>query len=191
MPELDLRDDSSASDDDFETDEDVEKQSDHEDEELRWSPPKNWEETSATDTLLKQCGEAVWKAPADRESIPSEDIGLKSDPQFEARASSKFIDLLLDALPLIAFFKNILVAESIRYGKTKAEDMSPHSRGFDPKLFTVANFLRLFACVIMKGLVQAKDDPTLFRTERRDDYVRTGAEAVTAVPTATTIHASS
>ena len=109
--------DASASGEDFETDEDKEAQSDHEEEELRWSPPKNWDKISATDELLKQCGEAVWKVPADRESLKSEDIGLRAEPQFEATASRKFIDLLFDALPLIAFFKNILVAESIRYGR--------------------------------------------------------------------------
>ena len=106
---------------------------------------------------------------------------MQAEPQFEAKATDKFLDLLLDALPLIAFWKNILVAESIRYGKVKATKMSDKSRGFDPKLFTVANFLRLLACVILKGLIKAKDDPTLFRTERRPGYVRTGAEEITGL----------
>ena len=53
----------------------------------------------------------------------------------------------------------------------------------DPeKLFTVANFLRMFACIIMRGLVLTADDPTFFNGEKHGDkYTRSGATAVTGL----------
>ena len=123
-------------------------------------------------------GDLVWKAPSKRASVKSESTGLDVEPEFEIKAGAQFLPIFLDALPRTGFFKNILVKESKRYARESTQVMSPHARRVDMSLFTVGNFMRLFACVIMRGLVQAKDDRDFFKTESHHKYVRTGGEEV-------------
>ena len=167
--------------DDFLTDDSSETESSHDEEDLRWKKPKDWTTKVRNKPLLKKMGDLVWKAHKKRGSVSSLDVGLDTRPEFEIKAGDKFLDLLFDALPRRAFFRDILVRESKRYAASKTEDFSPQARAIPPKLITVANFLRLFACVILRGLVRSKDDATFFRTERHKGYVRTGAEEMTGL----------
>ena len=128
--------------------------------------------------LLHKLDNLVWKAPVERDSVACESIGLQVEPEFETKAGNKFLQLFLDVLPRLAFFRNVLVRESLRYARAASQDFSPHARRLDEDLFTVPNFLRLFAVVIMRGLVQTKDDPTFFKTETHHKFVRTGAKDV-------------
>ena len=163
---------------DFETDSEVEKESDHEETDIRWKKPKNWDRDVANKPFLKKLGDLVWKVPAVRDSVISEDTGLHVKPQFEIRAGDKWLPIFFDALPKIGFFKKVLVTESLRYYAEVSQTAEAGARRADKTLFTVANFLRLFAVIIMRGLVQAKDDPSFFKTFSRGNYVRTGAEEV-------------
>lgn len=163
-------------DDDFNTDTESEHESDHEEGELRWKKPKAWDRKVRAKPFLRKLGDLVWKVPVHRDSVESEDTGLHVHPRFEMRAGDKWLPILFDALPKIAFFEKVLVKESLRYARASQTEAT--ARPVDESLFTVGNFLRLFAVVIMRGLVQAKDNPTFFKTETRFNYVRTGAEEV-------------
>ena len=55
---------------DFATDSEEEVASEHEDEEIKWVPPKNWDAECRRNQKLKEFGDAVWKIPSDRASIP-------------------------------------------------------------------------------------------------------------------------
>ena len=44
--------------------------------------------------------------------------------------------------------------------------------------FTAANYIRVFAAVLMKGLVNARDDPQFFSGIKQGKFERTGAEKV-------------
>ena len=162
--------------DDFNTDTESEHESDHEEDELRWKKPKAWDHKVRAKPLLRKLGDLVWTVPVHRDSVESEDTGLRVHPRFEMRAGDKWLPILFDALPKIAFFEKVLVKESLRYARASQTEST--ARRVDESLFTVGNFLRLFAVVIMRGLVQAKDDPSFFKTETRFNYVRTGAEEV-------------
>ena len=139
------------SQDDFDTDSEEEAASDHDDTDMRWKKPKDWDHQVRNEPLLRKLGDILWTAPADRESVLSEDTGMNVEPEFEMKAGDKFLPIFFDALPRLSFFRNVLVTESIRYAKAKATMMSPNARRVDPKIFTVSNFLRLFACIIMRG----------------------------------------
>ena len=115
-------------DDDFLTDEDRETESSHEDEELRWKKPKEWDTQVRNKPLLKKLGDLVWKAPVDRGSLESANVGLNVEPEFEMKAGEKFLDMFFDALPRRAFFRDILVRESKRYASAETESFSPGAR---------------------------------------------------------------
>ena len=64
------------------------------------------------------------------------------------------------------------------YSRTQHSDGESH-RSFDPALITVANYLRVIAAVIMRGLVKCRDESSFFKDEKRGKhYVRIGAEKV-------------
>ena len=44
--------------------------------------------------------------------------------------------------------------------------------------FTAANYIRVFAAVLMRGLVNARDDPQFFSGIKQGKFERTGAEKV-------------
>ena len=185
MPELrniDSSDDGSSSEsddsEDFATDDSEESESDHEEEDMAWKKPLNWANTVRNNPLLRRLGDLVWKSPIRRDSVKSESIGLDTKPEFEIKAGDAFLQIFFDALPRKAFFSKMLVRESVRYMNAAKEMLSPQARKINEKLFTVSNFLRLFAVVIMRGLVNAPDDPTFFRTQTHYKYIRTGAEEV-------------
>ena len=117
----------------------------------------------------------------------------------------KYIDLFLKALPVTTFWLHIVVAQSHVRAKEKqvgrhhvalaychprsrchraqhahkqAESGSTGARTYDPKLITVANYLRVVAAVIMRGLVKCRNDRTFFAGETHGKYHRTGAETV-------------
>ena len=54
------------------------------------------------------------------------------------------------------------------------------SRFIKQEWFTAGNYLRLFAAVLIRGVVSDRDDPEFFRGVRRDKYEQTGAETVVA-----------
>lgn len=124
-------------------------ESDHDDDEMRWQKSKDWDDNVRTKPLLKRLGDLVWKSHGKRGSVASEDVGLNTEPEFEIQAGDgdKFLDILLDALPLKSFFRNILVLESKRYAASSTEEFTPGARTIPANLFTVGNFLRLFACL--------------------------------------------
>ena len=180
MPLLDEIDTSSSESDsnDFPTDDEEESESDHEEEDITWKKPLNWARTVRNNPLMSRLGDLVWKSPSKRDSVKSENIGLDTKPEFEIKAGDAFLPILLDALPRKAFFAKMLVRESVRYMQGAKELLSPRARPINASLFTVSNFLRLFAVVIMRGLVNAPDDPTFFKTQTHYKYIRTGAEEV-------------
>ena len=68
--------------DDFFTDNEAEEASDHEDEFVSWDQPKTWANDRKGHPLIAQLGEAKWRVPARRDSVPSQRTGPAQDPQF-------------------------------------------------------------------------------------------------------------
>ena len=85
------------------------------------------------------------------------------------------IALLFEALP-VSFFKR-LANQSLQYVKSKKASGN-NTRFIKYEWFTPANYIRLFAAVLMRGLVNARDDPSFFKGTRYGKYKQTGAEEV-------------
>ena len=120
-------------------------------------------------------------------------------------SNDKYIDLFLEALPIVTFWLHIVVAQShirakakqvglfltpsyveyvcvVTLNNTRAhvqeESGSTGLRAYDPALITVSNYLRVVAAVIMRGLVKCRNDRTFFKGETRGRYHREAAEKV-------------
>ena len=119
-------------------------------------------------------------------------------------SNDKYIDLFLEALPIVTFWLHIVVAQSHIRAKEKQvclfltssmlsmyvfsrltthahvqeESGSTGHRAYDPAQITVSNYLRVVAAVIMRGLVKCRNDRTFFKGETRGHYHRVGAEKV-------------
>ena len=102
-------------DDDFLTDESSSKtESSHEDEELRWQKPKEWDAQVRNKPLLKKLGDLVWKAPADRGSVESDNVGLNSETEFEMKAGDKFLDIFFEAT-VVLWFNRVDISQHLHY----------------------------------------------------------------------------
>jgi len=121
-------------------------------------------------------GEAIWEAPAKRDAVKSLPTGPEQDIYFHVDATRTPIDLFLEALPMNTFWKP-LAKNSLAYARKQRAD-SKRIRYLNEKWFTPSNYMRLFAAVIMKGLVNAKDDPEFFTGMSRGNFSRTGAAEV-------------
>ena len=166
--------------DDFITDDDVEAESDHDDMYLEWPKPKTWEKEDKT-PLERMCGEARWFAPGKRDACPSRNIGPRRECTFEVDGNRTASDLLLDALPVRRYWIP-LANQSWKYAEDKSQTQTtPTSRPVKREWFTAANFLRVLACVIMRGLVNCRDDPEFFNGQDRGGYHTTGAKDVTGL----------
>ena len=67
---------------DFLTDDEAEQASDHDDEYLQWDQPKSWQKDKQAHPLIASLGEAQWRMPAQRGSVPSQPTGPEQDPTF-------------------------------------------------------------------------------------------------------------
>lgn len=166
----------SDDDDDSMTDGEEEVQSEHEDETYSWQPPKNWANERKKDDFVRECGEAVWTSPANREHCYSTATGLEQDFSFNVVVARKAVDFFFDALPLSMWRK--LARTSLAYAHARREAGGEGTRAFHDSWFTASNYMRVFAAIIMRGLVKSKNDPDFFRDVVRGSFVRTGAEAV-------------
>ena len=165
--------DSDSSEDSM-TDDEEEKQSDHEEETFQWQTPQNWAKEREQDPFVCECGEATWTCPANREHCYSTTTGLEQDYSFNVVVAMAGIELFLDALPL-SWWRHVVKC-SLAYAKAKHVD--GQSRPFQESWFTASNYMRLFAAIIMRGLVMSKDDPDFFEDSVRGNFVRTGATKV-------------
>ena len=52
------------------------------------------------------------------------------------------------------------------------------SRHLDFSWFTTANYIRVFAAVLMRGLMNAHNDPSIFSGIKEGEFIWTGAEKV-------------
>ena len=176
---------SESDDDDIDSDSDmtddgVEGEVAHESETISWGPSKAWAELRRKKRLSDlelSMGEAQWEAPANRDAVRSLDSGPEQDIYFHADAARTAIDLFLEALPLNTFWKP-LAKNSLAYARIARADSTKTMRYLNEKWFTPSNYMRVFAAVIMKGLVNAKDDPEFFAGMSRGNFSRTGAAEV-------------
>ena len=107
---------------DFMTDEEGEQQSDHESEVvLTWKKPKTWQQDREGHPLIAELGETEWKVPVDRGSVQTQDTGPQQDPRFRKKVRDKadYLNLFLDALPILQFWQRIVQKQSRIYGKSK------------------------------------------------------------------------
>ena len=115
--------DSDQNEDDFMTDQEAEEESDHDDCMLRWQKPQTWDKDKTEHPLLEELGELEWKVPGDRTSCKSQNTGPEQNPKFRVRVQNdKYLRLFLDALPVDAFWKRVVVKQSKIYGEKKVCD---------------------------------------------------------------------
>ena len=103
--------------------------------------------------------------------------GPEKDIYFHVDASRTAIDLFLEALPMNTFWKP-LAKNSLTYARLERANSTTTMRYLNENWFTPSNYMRVFAAVIMKGLVNAKDDPEFFAGMSRGNFSRTGAAEV-------------
>ena len=177
MPDLDVIDtsDDDSDSEDYMTDDGVEAEVDHPAETIAWKQSAQWQKDAEKDEFVRACGEAKWTAPANRESVKSLPTGPEQGCHFDVDVSREAIALLLEALP-ISFFKR-LSNQSLQYAKSK-NAFDGNTRFIKREWFTAANYIRLFAAVLMRGLVSARDDPAFFKGVKHGKYKQTGAEEV-------------
>ena len=110
------------------TDDGSESPSDHEDEELRWSQPAQWDRLCRHDPIMQQLGSLVWKVPADRTHVPTDTrTGPQQNCEFEVHVEDgDYGALFFDALPVRSFFKRICASQSRLYFKQQ-QRASPSS----------------------------------------------------------------
>ena len=118
-----------------------------------------------------------WTSPSDRTTIPDVTNCPDQAPRFNARLEGlrPFLRLFLQALPLTQFWRRVVVAETLRYAEenTSASD-TPTQRNWDPNKCTVANYLRVVASVIQRGLENCADDAEFFASQTRGRQTRSG-----------------
>ena len=181
LPDLADVDTSDSDDSDSMTDEEEEFASEHEEEKLKWQPPKSWPK-EREDLFVRMCGEAEWTAPANREDCASSDTGAEQDCVFNVMLARKVTDLFFEALPLT--FWRELARTSLQYAKLKFAsevEKSRKPRAFKESWFTASNYIRVFAAIIMRGLVSSRDDPDFFNDVVKGEFVRTGAQKVIGI----------
>lgn len=180
----------SSDDDDFSTDSENESESDHEEEEYEWSKPRTWATELRRQPDLATFAKA-WTSPAKRDSIPSLHTDLpQQEPSFniEPNGDLPFALMFLDALPLNSFWRDVVKRETRRYAEQNqaTPGRADRRRSWDePKMNTVANWLRVTAAIIMRGLVSASSDSKFFADETYivgdKRYDRPGAQSVCGI----------
>ena len=166
------------------TDDGEEQESDHEDEEYQWRQPNNFDRQSRDDPVMSELGNLKWTAPRCRASIPSANTGPDQHAQFEPKVEDGyFANLFFDALPIFLFWTQVVTKFSRLYWSQSSSATSP-SRGRNSgvsKLFNPANFIRMIAVVIMRGMVRCPDEPTFFHETTFGPFSRSGAEQVSGL----------
>ena len=105
---------------DFMTDDEGERESDHEEVVLTWMRPQTWDKDREAHPIIQELGETEWKVPSDRSSCRSQDTGPQQDPRFRKKVrDNDYLNLFLDALPVLNFWKRIVETQSREYGKAK------------------------------------------------------------------------
>ena len=170
-----VRESDGTSEEDYMTDDGEEKEAEHGEEQLSWTQSVVWQKEAENDEFIRECGEAKWTAPAKREDVPSIDTGPEQDCAFDVDVERSSISLLLDALP-ISFWKRV-ARQSLRFAASKGA-FRANSRYCKREWFTVGNYVRVFAAVLMRGLVSARDDVEFFQGATHGKYQQTGAEEV-------------
>lgn len=163
---------------DWMTDDGIEAEVEHPAEEIRWNQTKVWEVEARTDAFKKECGEAVWHAPALRDQVKSLPTGPEQDCTFNVDVQRSACEHFLDALPVNGYWTP-LAKQSWKY--SQQQQRLETGRPLKRKWFTAANYLRCFATIIMGGLVEARDNAELFAGTTRGTFHRTGAEEVCGI----------
>ena len=170
---------SECSDSSAPTDDGREEEVEHAATVIKWKPSKAWLELKRKKKLSEleeKLGETEWIAPANRDQVISCDSGPEQDIYFHVDGRRTAVDLFLDALPVDKFWMK-LAKNSLAYCKSKIAE-GDNTRHIDYKWFTAANYMRVFAAVIMRGLVKCRDDPDFFAGANEGLFSRTGAEEV-------------
>ena len=159
--------DGSESDDDFATDSDQEEASDYEDdEEVRWTPPKNWASLIRKTPELEKYGAAVWRVPADRGSLPTvHPQPLRADTfHIKPDGDRPLLNMYLDAFPIQSYWE-MKKTETLRYAEQcQADpDYPGGARHWNPDWCTVPNLLRCAIVDIMRGLCPSKNLQSFFQ----------------------------
>ena len=168
-------DEDSSSEEDYMTDDGLEQEAVHGEEKIVWKQSKAWQDEAKNDEFIRECGTAVWTAPPKREDVRSMDTGPDQDCSFDIDVERSSISLLLDALPL-SFWKR-LARQSLKYATANGA-FRRNSRYCKREWFTAANYIRVFAAVLMRGLVHVRDDVEFFQGVTHGKYKQTGAEEV-------------
>ena len=165
-------------DEDYMTDDGTEQEVEHEQQTLRWKQTDAWRRECRNDPMKNLFGELEWHAPARRTDVKSLETGPEQDCFFDVDVERDSADLLFDALPVRDFF-GLLAAQSLAYAKSEArKNRTRRQRHLDLRWFTAANYIRVFAAVLMRGLVNARDDPDFFGGSKHGAFERVGAEKV-------------
>ena len=162
---------------DFNTDSGEEVQSDHDVEHYEWQEPAAFaRDLRSNSGLARYCG-VRWTGPRDRTTIPDVTNCPDQPPRFNARLEGDrpFLRLFLQALPITQFWHRVVVAESLRYAQqnTSASN-STTQRSWDPDKCTVANYLRVVASVIQRGLENCADAAEFFASQTKGRQTRQG-----------------
>ena len=125
-------------------------------------------------------GDQTWTAPAKRDQVPSLDTGPEQEIYFHVDGRRPGIELLLDALPVNKYWQPMATLSRARAAAwLKENEENPRStRHLDLNWFTAGNYMRVFAAIIMKGLINVVDDPELFHGFANGNFKRTGATEV-------------
>ena len=164
------------------TDNGEEQEVDHDASEVKWVPSNAWLDLKRKGKLTDlevALGETTWIAPANRDQVISCDTGPEQDIYFHVDGRRTATDLFLDALPVDKFWRKV-AKNSLAYCKEKVA-AGENTRHIDYKWFTAANYMRVFAAVVMRGLVNCKDDPDFFAGSKEGRFHRTGAEEVVGI----------
>ena len=174
----DARDNFEEEDGDYMTDDGIETEAEHPAETITWKQSKQWEAEAKEDDFVKECSTAVWQAPAHRHEVRSLPTGPEQETTFNVDGNRESVDLLLDALPIHAFWKAVMARQSWTYAQ---QNRNRSTRQLKKEWFTAANYLRCYAALLMGGMVEARDNPELFRGTTRGPFKRTGAEEVCGI----------
>ena len=119
-----------------------------------------------------------WHSPRDRTTVRDVTNCPDQAPRFNARLEGErpYLRLFLQALPIEAFWKRVVVNEAQRYVEQQMNDprARANQRAWDPEQCTVANYLRCVAAVIQRGLENCADDAEFFASQRNDRQYRQG-----------------
>ena len=165
------------------TDEANEREIVHDEAYIKWTPSKAWLkklEKGKLNAFEQRMAAAEWRAPSKREDVPTLDTGPEQDIVFVVDTTRAAEDLILEALPIDSFWEPV-AKRSERYCREERAKAGNEAtaRYVDYKWFTAANYIRLFAAVQMRGLVNARDDEEFFRGFKNGDFERTGAQQIT------------